>query len=142
MNSASERDIFLVLKTVASSSERFLLRNFSRLSVFPRDSWIRVLEKVDIPTSPDDCGSPFAQDVVLMRVKVFHLRTQDWTFAVFVRIRVVRFGALQILLRIGSKRLRIAHKIFSKCLEMGVPLVFDSTCTMRNCLDSSTDTFL
>jgi len=57
---------------------------------------LRVLQKVDMSSPPDHRGSPFAQDVVLMRVKLFHLSTQGRTFVLFARIRAVRFATVHL----------------------------------------------
>ena len=72
------------------------MTHFPRTLVLFLSNPHEILQKVDMPTPPDDRGSPVTQDVVLMRVKVFHQRTHGRTFAVFARIRAVRFADLRL----------------------------------------------
>ncbi len=68
---------------------------------------LRIFEEVHFPRSPDDGGPEFAQDVELMRVEFFEVRSLDATFALNVFITASRFVAVlvQELLVQGAKLL-------------------------------------
>ena len=48
--------------------------------------------------TPDHCGSPFAEDVELMRMEIFHLECQGRTVVLCDRIPAFRFGTVHIFL--------------------------------------------
>ena len=47
-------------------------------------------------TSPDHCGSPFAKDVVLMRMEIVHLECAARTVVFCARIPAVRFRTVHL----------------------------------------------